>query len=297
MRRLFLLLCPLLLIFYSMWVISSTTEATSAAQISANGTVMVKMDGRAPAGQEAKAVEAAKKRAVFKVFSHMTRPDNDPDSTFARIMANYNKYVVNAKLEQTQNGTNGMQVIMDVEVNVRLLKKDFEANVFDQQLANAELTSSLMIRSSGTSTPQLTDEEVLTAFNKRFNELGFQIEYADEVREKIAAIRGLANSDYEKEMMKPIQQNEWMVTVAVIGEIKLTSIEKNPLGNGYYAKAAAVVKSYDTTASNNIIGTICNDYSMLANTPAEAERLVIQKAAMDSAESIAQQTLQYWRQH
>lgn len=297
MRRLFLLLCPLLLIFYSMWVISSTTEAASAAQISANGTVMVKMDGRAPAGQEAKAVEAAKKRAVFKVFSHMTRPDNDPDSTFARIMANYNKYVVNAKLEQTQNGTNGMQVIMDVEVNVRLLKKDFEANVFDQQLANAELTSSLIIRSSGTSNPQLTDEEVLTAFNKRFNELGFQIEYADEVREKIAAIRGLANSDYEKEMMKPIQQNEWMVTVAVIGEIKLTSIEKNPLGNGYYAKAAAVVKSYDTTASNNIIGTICNDYSMLANTPAEAERLVIQKAAMDSAESIAQQTLQYWRQH
>ena len=296
MRRLFLL-CPLLLIFYSMWVISSTTEAASAAQISANGTVMVKMDGRAPAGQEAKAVEAAKKRAVFKVFSHMTRPDNDPDSTFARIMANYNKYVVNAKLEQTQNGTNGMQVIMDVEVNVRLLKKDFEANVFDQQLANAELTSSLIIRSSGTSNPQLTDEEVLTAFNKRFNELGFQIEYADEVREKIAAIRGLANSDYEKEMMKPIQQNEWMVTVAVIGEIKLTSIEKNPLGNGYYAKAAAVVKSYDTTASNNIIGTICNDYSMLANTPAEAERLVIQKAAMDSAESIAQQTLQYWRQH
>lgn len=280
-----------------MWVISSTTEAASAAPISANGTVMVKMDGRAPAGQEAKAVEAAKKRAVFKVFSHMTRPDNDPDSTFARIMANYNKYVVNAKLEQTQNGTNGMQVIMDVEVNVRLLKKDFEANVFDQQLANAELTSSLIIRSSGTSNPQLTDEEVLTAFNKRFNELGFQIEYADEVREKIAAIRGLANSDYEKEMMKPIQQNEWMVTVAVIGEIKLTSIEKNPLGNGYYAKAAAVVKSYDTTASNNIIGTICNDYSMLANTPAEAERLVIQKAAMDSAESIAQQTLQYWRQH
>ena len=297
MRRLFLLLCPLLLIFYSMWVISSTTEAASAAPISANGTVMVKMDGRAPAGQEAKAVEAAKKRAVFKVFSHMTRPDNDPDSTFARIMANYNKYVVNAKLEQTQNGTNGMQVIMDVEVNVRLLKKDFEANVFDQQLANAELTSSLIIRSSGTSNPQLTDEEVLTAFNKRFNDLGFQIEYADEVREKIAAIRGLANSDYEKEMMKPIQQNEWMVTVAVIGEIKLTSIEKNPLGNGYYAKAAAVVKSYDTTASNNIIGTICNDYSMLANTPAEAERLVIQKAAMDSAESIAQQTLQYWRQH
>lgn len=296
MRRLFLL-CPLLLIFYSMWVISSTTEAASAAQISTNGTVMVKMDGRAPAGQEAKAVEAAKKRAVFKVFSHMTRPDNDPDSTFARIMANYNKYVVNAKLEQTQNGTNGMQVIMDVEVNVRLLKKDFEANVFDQQLANAEMTSSLIIRSSGTSNPQLTDEEVLTAFNKRFNELGFQIEYADEVREKIAAIRGLANSDYEKEMMKPIQQNEWMVTVAVIGEIKLTSIEKNTLGNGYYAKAAAVVKSYDTTASNNIIGTICNDYSMLANTPAEAERLVIQKAAMDSAESIAQQTLQYWRQH
>lgn len=296
MRRLFLL-CPLLLIFYSMWVISSTTEAASAAQISANGTVMVKMDGRAPAGQEAKAVEAAKKRAVFKVFSHITRPDNDPDSTFARIMANYNKYVVNAKLEQTQNGTNGMQVIMDVEVNVRLLKKDFEANVFDQQLANAEMTSSLIIRSSGTSNPQLTDEEVLTAFNKRFNELGFQIEYADEVREKIAAIRGLANSDYEKEMMKPIQQNEWMVTVAVIGEIKLTSIEKNTLGNGYYAKAAAVVKSYDTTASNNIIGTICNDYSMLANTPAEAERLVIQKAAMDSAESIAQQTLQYWRQH
>lgn len=185
----------------------------------------------------------------------------------------------------------------DVEVNIRLLKNDFEASVFDKQLDNAELISSLMIRSSGTSNPQLADEEVLTAFNKRFNELGFQIEYADEVSKKIASIRDLANPDYEKEMMKPIQQNEWMVTVAVIGEIALTSIEKNPLGNGYYAKAVAIVKSYDTTANNKIIGTIHNDYSMLANTPAEAERLVIQKASMDAAESIAQQTLQYWRQH
>ena len=291
-----LLICLITILFITN-IFSSTTEAASATQISANGTVMVKMDGRAPAGQEAKAIEAAKKRAVFKVFSHMTRPDNDPNSTFAKIMANYNKYVVNAKLERTQTGTKDMQVIMNVEVNVRLLKNDFEANVFGKQLNNDELTSSLMIRSSGTSNPQLTDEEVLTAFNKRFNELGFQFEYASEINEKITATRSLANPDYEKEMMKPIQQNEWMVTVAVIGEIKLTSIEKNPLGNGYYAKAAAVVKSYDTTASNNIIGTICNDYSMLANTPAEAERLVIQKASMDAAESIAQQTLQYWRQH
>lgn len=297
MKRLFLLLCFLLLIFSSAGMISSTTEAASAVQISANGTLTVKMDGRAPAGQEAKAIEAAKKRAVFKVFSHMTRPDNDPNSTFAKIMANYNKYVVNAKLERTQTGTKDMQVIMNVEVNVHLLKNDFEANVFGKQLNNTELTSSLMIRSLGTSNPQLTDEEVLTAFNKRFNELGFQIEYASEVNEKITATRSLANSDYENEMLKPIQQNQWMVTVAVIGEIKLTSIEANPLGSGYYAKAVAVVKSYDTTANYSIIGTIHNDYSMLANTPAEAERLVIQKAAMDSAESIAQQTLKYWRQH
>ena len=297
MRRLFLLLCFLLLIFSSAGMVFSTTEAASAVQISANGTLTVKMDGRAPAGQEAKAIEAAKKRAVFKVFSHMTRPDNDPNSTFAKIMANYNKYVVNAKLERTQTGTKDMQVIMNVEVNVRLLKNDFEANVFGKQLNNDELKSSLMIRSSGTSNPQLTDEEVLTAFNKRFNELGFQFEYASEINEKITATRSLANPDYEKEMMKPIQQNEWMVTFAVIGEIALTSIEKNPLGTGYYAKAVAIVKSYDTTANNKIIGTIHNDYSMLANTPAEAERLVIQKASMDAAESIAQQTLQYWRQH
>ena len=291
-----LLICLITILFITN-IFSSTTEAASATQISANGTVMVKMDGRAPAGQEAKAIEAAKKRAVFKVFSHMTRPDKDPNSTFAKMMSNYNKYVVSAKLDRKMNGANGMQVIMDVEVNVRLLKNDFEANVFGKQLNNAELISSLMIRSSGTSNPQLTDEEVLTAFNKRFNELGFQFEYVSEINEKITATRSLANPDYEKEMMKPIQQNEWMVTVAVIGEIKLTSIEENPLGSGYYAKAVAVVKSYDTTANYSIIGTIHNDYSMLANTPAEAERLVIQKAAMDSAESIAQQTLKYWKQH
>ena len=291
-----LLICLITILFITN-IFSSTTEAASATQISANGTVMVKMDGRAPAGQEANAVEAAKKRAVFKVFSHMTRPDKDPNSTFAKMMSNYNKYVVSAKLDRKMNGANGMQVIMDVEVSVRLLKNDFEANVFGKQLNNDELKSSLMIRSSGTSNPQLTDEEVLTAFNKRFNELGFQIEYASEINEKITATRSLANSDYENEMLKPIQQNQWMVTVAVIGEIKLTSIEENPLGSGYYAKAVAVVKSYDTTANYRIIGTIHNDYSMLANTPAEAERLVIQKAAMDSAESIAQQTLKYWRQH
>ena len=77
-----LLICLITILFITN-IFSSTTEAASATQISANGTVMVKMDGRAPAGQEAKAVEAAKKRAVFKVFSHMTRPDKDPNSTFA----------------------------------------------------------------------------------------------------------------------------------------------------------------------------------------------------------------------
>ena len=65
MKRLFLLLCFLLLIFSSAGMVSSTTEAASAVQISANGTVTVKMDGRAPAGQEAKAIEGGKKREVF----------------------------------------------------------------------------------------------------------------------------------------------------------------------------------------------------------------------------------------
>ena len=85
-----------------------------------------------------------------------------------------------------------------------------------------------------------------------------------------------------------------MVRFGVIGEIRLVSVENNPTGNGYCAKAEVFLKSVDMK-NKCIVGEFSDNYVMLGNDKEEAERLAIQKASIDSAESMAQQTLKYWR--
>ena len=100
--------------------------------------------------------------------------------------------------------------------------------------------------------------------------------------------------NYEFSMMKPVKDNEWLVTMAVIGEVRITSLMENPAGNGYSAKATVMLRAYDIV-NNCVMGTFTEDYTMQGATAKEAEALVIQKASMDSAENFSKDTLRYWR--
>lgn len=279
-------------VLFGMSLIILTGERAEAAV--SGGIVQVKIDGRASAEKYTEAIDNAEKRAVFKVLSHLTRPDNSPGSTFSKIMLDYHKYVSYSENVTSREMNGILQVIMNVSVDVQQLKDDLREYVSDRQLENEDLTAALMIRSKGTSEPEIMDEVVMTAFNKGFEELGFVTEFANEVAEKISDTRYMDFTNYEFSMMKPVKDNEWLVTMAVIGEVRINSLMKNPAGNGYNAKATVMLRAYDIV-NNCVIGTFKEDYIMQGATSKEAETLVVQKAAMDSAENFSKDTLRYWQ--
>ena len=259
-----------------------------------DGIVQVKIDGRATAGKYTEAIDNAEKKAVFKVLSHLARPDNSAGSTFSKIMLDYHKYVSYSENISSREMNGILQVIMNVSVDVHQLKNDLREYVSERQLENGDLTAALMIKSKGTSEPEIMDEVVMTAFNKGFEELGFVTEFANETAERISVTRYMDFPNYEFSMMKPVKDNEWLVTMAVIGEVRITSLMENPAGNGYSAKATVMLRAYDIV-NNCVMGTFTEDYTMQGATAKEAESLVIQKASMDSAENFSKDTLRYWQ--
>lgn len=266
---------------------------TEAANQVMSDTITVRMDGVAPSGQLNNAIEASKKRAVFKILSHMTRPDQDPNSIFAQIMTRYNDYVLQCNIIKKNEGVQ-LQVISDVQVDGKKLKDDFSNGTFDKQSDNRRMVAKLIVRTVNVHNPDFMDEKAMTDYNNCFTGLGFKTNFSGEVLQKIKSIRHLPYQAFEQEVFKSISNHELMVRFGVIGEIRLVSVENNPTGNGYCAKAEVFLKSVDMK-NKCIVGEFSDNYVMLGNDKEEAERLAIQKASIDSAESMAQQTLKYWR--
>lgn len=275
---------------------SCTFSEMAVAAPSSVGAVMVRMDGIDPAGSMDKAIEAAKKRAVFKAFSHITSPNNDPNSTFARMMNRYNDYVVSCKLVKKLSSGNGLQAIVDVTVDADRLKTDFSSSTAMDQSNNRSMTARLIVRTTNVSEPDILDEKLVTDFTSCFTGLGFKTQFSAEAMDRVKSTRHLPYQSFEQDILNAIASYDIMVRFAVIGEAKIISIEPNKTGSGYYGKAEITLKSIDVK-NNALVGTFTEDYVMLAPTEREAERMAIQKAGRDAAEKMAQQTLDYWKRY
>lgn len=227
--------------------------------------VQIKMDGVAV--QQEQAIEKAQERAVFKVLSHLTRANNEPQSPFSKIMRKYKNYVTDfSTIKIFDNGAE-VQVILNVVVNHQKLQDDLSNEIFAKQLKNADKYVALNIYAVNTSDNEILQEQIVTAFNKHFGEFGIQTAYGYEDN---------TSGNY-----------------AVTGAIKIISIKANPAGKGYIAEAEAELRLYD--AQEKVIASYKEDYKILANTMPEAERLVIQKVSMDSAEYMSQKILQMYK--
>lgn len=254
----------------------------------------VKVSGTALAGQEAKAVEDAKKRAVFKVFSHDTRAENDPDSVFTQMMERYNDYVESYKVTKKTTSGNQLLVIAEVAVRHGQLHSDFQELVSHRQVGQEEMTASIVMRAVNTSDNQGFGDGLEQAFNHRFGLQGFQVQQDDDL---VLAQQGIVIGDYADYilfMQNLIDNNTIMTNFAIIGEAGIEKMMSNPAGKGYMAKATVQIHAYDCMRKT-IVGDFRENYEILADTEAEAERLVLQKASIDAAERMALDTLKYWR--
>ncbi|MBQ3853669.1 MAG: hypothetical protein II778_03085, partial [Anaerovibrio sp.] len=103
-----------------------------------------------------------------------------------------------------------------------------------------------------------------------------------------------AYDDYVQGLQNLIDNNTIMTNFAIIGEVGIEKVMSNPTGKGYMAKSMVRIHAYDCMRKA-VVGDFQESYEMLADTEAEAERLVLQKASIDAAEKMAKDTLRYWR--
>ncbi len=259
----------------------------------ADEIIIVKVSGTAVAGQEAKAIEDAKKRAVFKVFSHDTRAENDPNSAFAQMMNRYNDYVDSCKVVKKSTSGNQLMVIAEVAVRDKKLHVDFQELVAQRKEKNDDMTANIVIRAVNTSDNQGYGDSLEQAFNHRFGMQGFQVEQDEDLLPaKQRFLTGDYNS-YIQSMWTLLDNNTIMVNYAIVGEAKILGIMANPAGKGYMARAGVKIQAYDCRRKT-IVGEFKESYEMLAETQQEAERLVLTKAGLDSAEKVARDTINYW---
>jgi len=256
--------------------------------------LIVKVSGTAMAGQETKAIEDAKKRAVFKVFSHDTRAENDPNSVFVQMMERYNDYVESCKV--TKKTTTGNQLLVIAEIGVRhsKLQDDFQEQVAQRQMAHDDMTASIVMRAVNTTDNQGFGDGLEQAFNHRFGLQGFQVQQDEELVMAKQHILAGAYDDYVQGLQNLIDNNTIMTNFAIIGEVGIEKVMSNPTGKGYVAKSMVRIHAYDCMRKA-VVGDFKESYEMLADTEAEAERLVLQKASIDAAEKMAKDTLRYWR--
>lgn len=284
-------------ILFIFLLISLLCGIVTHGDVEASPLDVVKISGSAPAGMVNKAVEDAKKRAVFKVLSHETRAEGDPTSIFSQMIDRYGDYVSDCKVLSRDTSNSQMMVIAEVTVNHSKLNKDFQEYVGNKQVANDAMTASILMRAVNTSDNQGFSDSLHEAFNHRFSNSGFQTEVEDD---DIRIVRSLSGAEsygkYLGSVKSLIDNNSIMANFAIIGEASIDKLEAAPAGTGYIAKSSVKVQAYDCMRKT-VLNGFYETYEIIANTPQEAERLAMEKAGLDAAEDIANGTLKYWRTH
>ena len=295
---------------YGVWIFTATILAlflcfgnlvSASSSSGSSNAIVVKVDGIDKTGDEAKALMRAERRAVFKVLSRIALPDKDPSSPFHKVMEQSKSYIVGTtKVVKKNKDARGVQLICEVQVDLGKIESDLTQFVSKQQnRASVDLVPTIILRTKGTQNPRAYDQEIVTVFNKRFNEYGFK-QNTDTERDEINKI-SLRYSEYDsnvfiakvKEAMDSFTINS---EVAIIGEIRILSIRPTVDGNGFIAEAQVTIEGYDTL-HRKIMYDFQEDYKIVAHNYHEAEEVVLHKAAIDASENIAAKTLAYWKNY
>ena len=264
----------------------------------AEAAVTVRMDGTAVDGNFQAAIERAKKRAVFKVLSHATRPENASDSIFAKLISDYKSYVEGYRIEKQSSKGDKIQVILNVLVDNERLWRAFQGQVADKQASekNEDMTACLIVRARGTDAPEENESLIHMAFQNSFTQQGFQMEGSEFVRNNLYKVRDVSFDEFQQRIVSAVKEGrtDALMTCVIYGEFQQEAVYPSPGGDGYVAKGSLRLVQWDVIA-DRFSDSFYREYTMLGTTQSEACKLLIHKAAADGAEHQARTMLSFWR--
>lgn len=243
------------------------------------------------------AIRDARHDAVFKSLSHMIDTRNNlPQSVRDQLMRNYDKYVLGIQFVQKKKSSAGSFVIAKVTVDTDSLQRDLEDAIYGSfRHVIHDMPASFLVRVLHAGSPNEADGNLLTTLSSHYSNLGFETETNDQFAvARRSTIHAMDTNSYEGFCSWAEQKlfNEWTeYGFSIIGEVDLQTAQQD--ASGITRRAVVRVKALDVR-KRQYIGTFENSYDYRCADAAEAERQVLNKAAMDFAEKLGTQTMQYW---
>ena len=257
---------------------------------------LVSVRGEARDGKVETALKDARYRAVKKTLRMLINEDNNPNSIFQRILADFERYCDrSAKPEGKRNTPQGLWVFTKVMVDEDAMAREIKKLAGSVQDKHADKAVYSLIRATGAKNNDAAAGVINRDFSSAFVRLGLACEAGDSLQGFSAMAGGrtaVSAAEYERQVLQKLQ-TEWLeVGMALIGEVNVSTEALD--NNGCLKKAVVNVKAVDLE-NNKVYCEYNRSYLRRGPTEADAETLVVQKAAIDMAEFLASETLKYWQ--
>lgn len=253
------------------------------------------------AGGESQAAAQAEKKAVTQALARMITPDMDRESIFSQVTARYADYVAGkcsiVKVQQQKGNT---IVFCQVPVDFARLQQDLQHRIRSQQEDKTHHydETSFFVRVTGLTQPRAKQEEqaqVLQCYTDAFQQYGFYKSAADELLVNyMTQYDSLPYRAYAAAMTEHIKMDV-SISLAVIGEIHLEPSVTDDEGTTSTCTSHIMVVYADQDGQLQPIGSFTDTYTLRRTNKEEAEHLVLQKAAYNSAKYLSHVTLNFWQ--
>lgn len=252
--------------------------------------------GEASGADRAAAEQDARYQAVRKAASQLIAVDNMAGSPYQQLLAAYDRYA--GKLQVTGQGRSaqGIYLLGRVPVDMDGLRACLQQIVGreQQKAADARLVY-FFVRVRGLNSAaedRRAEQQVLVHYQAAFQQAGFQTADADGPLRAVALNAEQDYAAYRQTMLERLEQSG-EVTLAVIGEIDLCAPEQDASGSLVQGRAQLEVRDL---VAGKLITSWCADNAIRRRTLTEASHFILDKVALNSARSLAADTLRDWQQ-
>ena len=281
-------------LFTALMLISLVFFALPTFTLASPANVKVTVCGESAGDVEAAKLDARKK-AVGRVLSKMISPNRDKDSLFQQLINRQKDFTGELKILDKKTEDGRLYLVSLVEVKTALLQDALTSKIGEAGNKEQDSEVCFLIRLKGVDTAGeiAGGRTVYNAYKDAFEQLGFKIAaYEDEILREFQHSRKLDFNSFSRALENKIKLDFPGITIAVIGEIDVTLLQKDEMGQLVATKV--YIRALDMLRQKEI-AAFTDSYQIKWPDAKEAAMVAVHKSAINSSAALADKTLSYWQ--
>ena len=260
----------------------------------APSTISVCGEATAGTGDEARALDNARYKAVRKALMHIIPPSEETQSLFQTVLRQYRSFSDMPTIIKRQGAVGRLYLISKVAVNMDTLEGAVRSGVRAENNKKEDGTVYFFVRVSGLAQKaeeKTENHKVLQIYNAAFQRLGFTTADEDAQLQRLAVYQSMPYEAFCQAVENDLKENV-EVTMAAIGKIDVAPRSSDAVG--VTDEGHIRVKVIDLVQGRQV-AEFYDAYAIRRASRAEADDFILDKSAFNSAKVLADQTLAYWK--